>query len=420
MSDGGELLAFLGRPELARLWREVRARLERLGRVGGEVRLIAPTEAERTAIANLLGLATLPRGEVRVPLARLDRVLLASRFRIDLTAAMARLGGPLRNLPAEQQRLQARRQVLWQEARAHRLLTRVPALSEWLDELAASGLLARLAGGEESEMLGRVLAVLSTVLARGTSPEPIRLAVVANEVLGSSHGLDPGQPVATLALSALTFLRGLRAPRSAAERRELWEQSGVIADDLSTHVLTLGLVPAGRGPLAETLAAFAACGEPMVLTLRQLGRGELRWPDRSRVFACENPAVVATAADRLGPSCPPLVCVAGTPNHAAWTLLGALCAQGGELLYHGDFDWPGIRIGNLLSRLPGFRPWRFGASDYRAAAGRTSPPSLEGPAVDAAWDPDLAPEMAQTGVPVEEEAVLDQLMADLAAGGVVS
>ena len=84
---------------------------------------------------------------------------------------------------------------------------------------------------------------------------------------------------------------------------------------------------------------------------------------------CENPVVVGEAADRLGAAAGPLVCIGGQPGAAAMTVLRAAVAAGATLRYHGDFDWGGVRIGNVLfDRLP-LSPWRFDAASYRAAAG---------------------------------------------------
>ncbi len=425
MSDpsqgGAELLAYLSRPELARLWVAAREKLERLGRVGGEAILADSTDAERLAVANLLGLKTLPRGPggtVRVRLDALDTALRASRFAVDLPAALAALRGPLRDLPAERRAEAGRREGIWRRAREHPAAGR-PALVAWLDSLARSGRLHRLAPGEEATVLDRTLAVLSALLDAPAEPAP--LAVVANRVLGSSHALALGRPAATLILGALAHLRGEPPPRTAEERRALWESAGVIADDLLCNVLALGLRPAGDGPLAGSLRAFASLGEPVVLTLRQLTRGDLPFPPLPRVRVCENPAVIAAAADRFGAACPPLVCVAGIPNQAAWTLLARLAGTGAEISYHGDFDGAGLAIGNLISRrFPTFRPWRFGASDYRAALSRAGSPLTPGALPAASWDPDLAPVMAESGVVVEEEAVLEELLGDLAQAHVTT
>jgi hypothetical protein len=36
-------------------------------------------------------------------------------------------------------------------------------------------------------------------------------------------------------------------------------------------------------------------------------------------------------------------------------------------VYYGDFDWPGLRVGNYVMREFGAEPWRFGVADYIAA-----------------------------------------------------
>ncbi|OWK21018.1 hypothetical protein AJ88_22135 [Mesorhizobium amorphae CCBAU 01583] len=102
---------------------------------------------------------------------------------------------------------------------------------------------------------------------------------------------------------------------------------------------------------------------------------------------CENPNLLAIAADRWGAGCAPLVCTDGMPAAAQRCLLAQLAQAGARLYYHGDFDWPGLHIGNHLMREHGAEPWRFGAGDYIAAV-RTAPSvahPLGGKAVEASW-----------------------------------
>jgi uncharacterized protein (TIGR02679 family) len=129
------------------------------------------------------------------------------------------------------------------------------------------------------------------------------------------------------------------------------------------------------------------------------------------VYVCENPNVVAAAAHRLGARSTPLVCVEGQPKTAARLLLTGLAAAGVRLGYHGDFDWPGLRIANLIIRRHGAVPWRMSAADYARAAGGSV---LEGLPVDAAWDERLRPAMQAAGRAVHEEQVLADLLGDLA------
>lgn len=164
----------------------------------------------------------------------------------------------------------------------------------------------------------------------------------------------------------------------------------------------------------RVLQLHAEAGEPCRLTTRQLLRDPPafgpsivgRW-----VYVCENPTVVASAANRLGARSQTLVCLEGQPRTAAHLLLSRLVTAGARVVYHGDFDWAGIHIGNLVMRRYGAAPWRFSSEDYRAVRGRRD---LRGAAVAAIWDPRLEPTMTETGRVVYEEQVLDVLLADLA------
>jgi len=402
----------LERPGWVRLWPLLREKAERLGGVRGTVVLEAASEEERAAVAGLLGLRELPPETLRLRLGRLDQALRSSRLGVGLEEVLTLQGGPLRDLPAERVRETRRRRELLSAARAHPLLDERPELGAWLDDLEASGLLVRLGRGHEAELLDRAFQVLAALPAEG-----VPLAVLANEILGSSHALDAGRPEATLVVRALAHTADRAPAGSARERRELWERAGVICDDLTTDVLTLGLELRGSCLLAQTSRAFAAAGEPQRLTLRQLARAELEIEKGIVVHVCENPAIVALAADELGPRSSPLVCTGGFPNAAVRTLLRGLEAAGAELVYHGDFDWPGLQIANTLWGELDLRPWRFGAADYRrAAAGAAEVPKLGGTPAEAVWDAELAPAMAEVGKAIEEEAVAAELLGDLVGG----
>jgi uncharacterized protein (TIGR02679 family) len=232
-----------------------------------------------------------------------------------------------------------------------------------------------------------------------------RVAVVAAELTGDAHGLDRGRPAATLVVHALAWLSEQPFPADAAGWRRIWSEAGVACDDLSCDVLVLNLP---GWPL-----------EPLRLTLRQASAWQA--PPRSGqddppVFVCENPAVVAAAADHLGEQSPGMVCLDGMPSTAALVVLEALSATGRVVAYHGDFDWSGLTIASVLARkVPVARPWRFTTADYRGAlgAGFGAVP-LTGRATESPWDEDLAPAMAEAGVAVYEEQVLAGLLDDLA------
>jgi uncharacterized protein (TIGR02679 family) len=112
------------------------------------------------------------------------------------------------------------------------------------------------------------------------------------------------------------------------------------------------------------------------------------------------------------------VCTEGNPSVAAVLLLRTLLEDGHRLAYHGDFGSGGIAIGNRMIGGLGAAPWRFASEDYFAALARATASgirclSLKGRVPVACWDEALAPAMRDAGAEVEEELVLDLLLADL-------
>lgn len=404
------LARLLDGPDTAWLLARARRRLERGQPLTGPVTHSGPTDAERTAIARLLGRPAPSGGSVTLRWEAVDDVLRRSGVHpAGLADAVIVLGGPLRDRAAEE----TRQAAAWQAAMAplDAVAAERPGLAEWVERLRRTGLVRRLAGTPEDAALlvGRLATVVSELPAPGD-----QIGRFAERLLGDAHALDADRPLTTLVLGAARRLGGVAEGAGSTWRRDVWAAVGLLADDLSATVLTLGLPGHPRSPIGRALEQLGAAGQPAVVTLRQLTTGE-RWygdvGDRV-VSVCENPVVVGLAADRLGPACAPLVCVGGQPGAAAVRLLGDLAAGGACLRYHGDFDWGGIRIGNfLLGRLP-LIPWRFDAASYLAEVRPTGRP-LTGTPVDAAWDPALREAMTAHGHTVEEERVADALVADL-------
>ena len=238
------------------------------------------------------------------------------------------------------------------------------------------------------------------------------LAHLAARDLGDAHALDAGQPVATLVLRAC----GLDEAPDAKERsRDQWARLGITVNELAAPALCFNLSARGQTPGAQVVRVAAATGEPIHLTLRTLLRDPPEWDLSNRsVFVCENPSILAIAADRLGTGCAPLVCTHGMPAAAQQTLLRQLARQGARLFYHGDFDWAGLRIGNFVMREFNASAWRFSAADYEAACAKIGRPLSASEPVDASWDRQLAAAMTTHMRAVHEEAVAEILMRDLA------
>ena len=402
--DPERLQRLLGGPELEPLRRRLRQRYQQ-GRTGDHFTLQGLSGVERQALEGLLGRPAKAAASMRLSRAELDTALARAGVAENLHAALELLDGPLEDL-------KARRIALQREWRRVVADAADPRLRAAVADPVGLAVLKRLAGSEPRRavtLLANAERVLAQLPARG-----LPLAHLAAGVLGDAHALDAGQPVATLVLRAFRRDMGESVPGDPGlSFRDQWAALGVSVNELAAPVLCLN-VPADEGTPAGALAARAKMlGEPVHLSLRTLLRDPPSWHVAGlRVFVCENASIVAIAADRLGTRCAPLVCTDGMPGAAQQTLLRQLAACGAQLHYHGDFDWPGLQIGNFVMREFGALPWRYGSEDYDSAPAMGR--ALEGDrTVVASWERELSGVMAKRGLAIHEEAVDTGLLADL-------
>lgn len=391
--DEKRLREVLGQPELSRLLGRLRRRLLSGQGLDGRLSLARPTEAEREAVYRLLGIPRRKSASLSVSLPDLDQLLREAELCSGLERAVELLTGPLENP-------RARRRAAWDQIERE-LSSALPSLSDFLRSSWGRRWLRR----GDPERVQTMIPALRSLAAR-LPAGGITLAELAARVTGDAHGFDLHRPLGGLAVRMAASLGGLDPCEPTLDRRTAWAHVGVLCDELSAPVLTLNLVAEGQGITDQALRLHARAGEPYRISLRQL----LRRPPRLAslpVFVCENPMVLASAADRLGPDCRPLICVEGQPRSAALILLEML----GELHYHGDFDWAGLRIANRVFRLPLARPWRYSTADYRRECHGGS--TLLGIPVEACWDPELRPAMKQALKAVHEEQMLERLLEDL-------
>lgn len=405
----------LGGEPMAWLVRRVAERMAAGRPLTGTVTLATATMEQRQAAERLTGRAARSGTSLSISLAEVDRILRDSGAAPGgLADAVTLLTGPIRDRSQDR----AERRSAWDAAFANldEAVDGRAELLRWREWLDATGLVSRLAPepAQAGVLLTQVAAVLRRVPSRG-----VPIGRLAAECCGDAHALDDGHPVGTLALSAVRALAGrpFAAEGTADARRAAWAELGVHLDDLSSLVLVLGLPGDTRTALGRMLASCREAGQPTVLTLRQLRSHDVPLL-AARVRICENPVVVAAAADELGTSCEPLVCVRGRPSAAAWRLLDLLMSGGSEFGYHGDFDWGGVRIARAVCDRVKGEPWRYDHDAYESAlrTGQRLAPltNLVGEAAETPWDPELALAMRRHNLRVEEELVIDTLLADLA------
>ena len=410
--DPGTLPAVLRDERLLPLWRAVHRRLEASG--GGSLAGVAahlsrPLEEERAAVDRLLGARSRGVG-MRVPLAPLDARLL-ERLGWTLREVVTALVGPVGDRPALRASVTSAEKAMWGRLFAHPALRRHPDLREWLARQQATGAWRRLDDPE-----GRLTQALDVV---GHLPQAVRRgrSHLAARILGDAHSLDATSPTGRLATSALAHLAGMTAPLRAADRRNLWAAQGVVFDETSSTVLTLGLRPHPVGPLTEAAARWADGATPLPIPLAAVQVERWQVAPGTSIWTCENPSVVAAAAG-TGAT---MICLEGRPSLAALLLLRALTGGGALVRYHGDFGAGGISIANAMIGEMGAIPWRFGSEDHRQALDRAAQATTELRPLrcavpDACWDAELAPAIRRAGVEVEEELVIDLLLSDLDHG----
>lgn len=411
-TGGDALPPRLGGDGLADLWDRCWRAMARAGpNDWTSVTLRVPLDHDdtRRAISGILGRPIRPgTATTTVRLDELDQLLRRADDAWGLRTVVEHRHGPLPDRVADAQEQAGAIAAARDHARS--LVPDEPWVEAWLSDLGR-GMLTRLHTRGELELLSTAARVLSDLPADG-----IPLPALASYITGDTKALG-STTLAGLVLRGIAQRLGEPVPSSTAERRALWEASGVVPDDLASQVLVLNLAPTGSA-LAGWLTEARAAGLPFRITLQQLARQPLEHGGAGPVFVCENPAVLRAAAEQLGAGSAPLICTEGRPSMACLRLLDRLVAAGADVRYHGDFDWPGLRIGASLLAATDGQPWRFGAADYLEAVEQVDPRSpLAGPVATSPWDPDLARTMADVGRTVYEEDVLDVLLGDLAGSG---
>jgi uncharacterized protein (TIGR02679 family) len=413
--DQQRLKRLLGDPDVAWVLDRVRRRIELGQPMHGTIARRSATPAERDAVARVFGRRPRPGRGVSVSLDELDGLLRRSGIHAGgLREAVIMLTGPVivrADWVAHEERTWAEAFVRIEAAAAGRA-----ELAAWIGRIRASGVVKRMAGG--SPAAGRqLLDALAAVVAALPTSGGESLSAFAARVTGRAHALDDGSALGTLALGAARTLGGLDPPspdESLAEaRREAWAAVGVLCDELSSIVLTLAL-PGDASGTGRLLAAAAASVEPVWLTLRQLVRCPPQWHGIDSVLVVENPSVVALAADALKARCPPIICTNGQPRAATMVLLRSLASAGVRLRHHGDFDWPGLTIGNVLHRRLPIEAWQFDRDHYlRAVGAHPHAARLTAAPIEATWDAGLGDAMREAGRRIEEELVAGDLLAFL-------
>jgi len=416
-------LHYLASGGLRGLWDVIRNRLERNGlSTHGHVTVELTPESAET-LSGVLG-RPIPPGRTRVKLDELDRALhrsIAGAGLAEVTAALT--GSPLTNrrqVNADREAASAEIAAALDAAVGREVGLRVEQAQQFLDGVRTSGILTKAGHGAALRAIAgfsqgwNELARSQHVNNPNIGSEPAwGIGEFASFATGSAHGFDDGRLAANLMLRALAVVFGVPVPSSGAERRQLWETAGVAVDDVSGTAMTWGFRPPGDDRWSTMIRERTELGLVTHLTVQELRVAVgpmLTGPDVT-VFACENPQILSAAA-RAGVAVP-VLCLSGQGSAAAWEVLHRLIGEGATVRYHGDFDWPGVKIATRVFAARAL-PWRMGAEDYRAAIAQVSEQiPLEGSPEVTPWDSALKSAMTGANVILHEEAVVSALIQDM-------
>lgn len=396
----------LDQPGLARLWDTTRRRLERNGHAitSSPITLEDLDTAELDAICALLGQRRPVEPRMRIRLDHLDSALSEAGYDGGLVGTLETITGPMADRRADRVSESAARTALWTAASAHPA-NDIDGVSDWIKSLRRRGRITRVDTDDPIQLLTDALDTISSIATsdRSDDVDAIPLPVLAATRFGNAHALDPDQSLGALVADGVCQLADTNDVRAA------WQTFNIQLDQVNTSTLTYML----PGQPGTVLAAAKACSQPIRVTHRMLD-SELGVDVEAldRVWVCENPTIVALAADRLGSDCRPMICTDGMPASVTSRLLAHLQSYGCELLVHADLDVGGIAIVNHLVNRLDATPWRMTELDYTdALAGPTT--DLVATVGSTPWDPGLTLAMKHHGRAVHEEAIASILLSDL-------
>ena len=323
----------------------------------------------------------------------------------DLVMALGNLGFAPSSEPAERRAARAERESARSAARAAVHTWSEPWSTAWIDDVVRAGLLRGLDAPAAITLVQSTRSILDRLDAV-PADRPISRTDLAANVLGSSHALDTGTALETVVARALAHRMDHELIEGA------WERAGVHTDQVSGAVLTWALPVLPESGLHELTMAATKAGVPLHLTRYALTTHPVQVAVGTTILVAENPRVVEAAAQRS--SARATITTNGNPSAAVRLLLDQLLTCGATLLYHGDFDVPGLAICTRMQQI-GLVPWRMDAAQYRAAVEAAAAAGVQLPIEDrlpgpTPWDPSLQHAMQETARIVHEERLLDDIL----------
>lgn len=192
------------------------------------------------------------------------------------------------------------------------------------------------------------------------------LAVLSAQITADPHFFDKEKLAGRLLLHALSFLQGKSFPKAMEDILEVYYQSGIMPDNISSFTAQIGLQLMQNGREHPAYQYFREHGEECLLAVSNLNHIDGADCGIKKVYIVENQMVFSHLCNVVREQKASLICTSGQLKMASYLLLDLLFKSGCNMYYSGDFDPEGVLIADkLLRRYEGrLFLWRFSVEDY--------------------------------------------------------
>lgn len=409
-------------PGFERIMHQLLIRYRRNGHAAGTIRLDTPSQQERDALCGLFGRAFLD--DVKFKVQDFNSALQSSKFAgVELKEVLEVYFHTSIHTSRE---IKNKKELQFEQMMesAYRV-ARSNTCKSWLDTIKAKHkdrgyllLIKEMSKDLQSATTSICKAVWAMDELENQTRPMLRLAVFSAQATTDPHALDSDTLCGQLFLHLLSMKLSRPYPAGAEERDEVYFESGILCDSISSNVTQVGLVLREQQIEHPAFKEFRQRNECCTLSLTNLNNISSAASPSGKAYLIENQMLFSQLCDKAKDFHSPLICTSGQLQVAVLRLLDMLVASGVTLYYAGDFDGGGISIAaRLLTRYPGnLQLWHMTLDDYElcksdVSISETSRSLLK--SADGTILEPIANLVQEAGYAGYQELLLDRLLSDL-------